>query len=238
MFRSSRLPPEWPSQAIRAFEMLKERLSTDVILHYPDFTKPFEVISDASLNGTGAVLLQDERPVAFTSKKFSPAERNYSAGEQELLGVINALREWRCYLQSSIPFTLVTDHHPLIYLKTQANVSCRQARWLEFLEQFDFEWVYRPGRLNVVADALSRHPALASLVVSCVVTTRRMSERTKDSLIHRIADATKKDVYFQHPENTRSLLENPLGFYQMERGECEYRIVVPNDPDLKREIIE
>ena len=101
MFSLSRLPEVWPSQAIQAFENLKKSLSTDVLLHYPDFDRPFEVVSDASLNGTGAVLMQDSRPVAFTSKKLSPAERNYSTGEQELLGVVNALREWRCYLQST-----------------------------------------------------------------------------------------------------------------------------------------
>ena len=145
MFSLSRLPEVWPSQAIQAFENLKKSLSTDVLLHYPDFDRPFEVVSDASLNGTGAVLMQDSRPVAFTSKKLSPAERNYSTGEQELLGVVNALREWRCYLQSTRAFTLVTDHHPLTYLKTQANLSRRQARWVEFLEQFNFDWLYVPA---------------------------------------------------------------------------------------------
>lgn len=70
LFSLSRLPNEWPPQALRAFEQIKERLSTDVLLRYPDFSKPFEVMSDASLNGTGAVLLQEGRPVAFTSKSF------------------------------------------------------------------------------------------------------------------------------------------------------------------------
>ena len=76
------------------------------MLNYPDCNKPFTVISDASLEGTGAVLLQDERPVAFTSKKLTSAERNYTTGEQELLGVIHAMTEWRCYLEGP-PVTLV-----------------------------------------------------------------------------------------------------------------------------------
>ena len=56
-------------------------------------------------------------------------------------------------------FTLVTDHHPLIYLQTQTSLSRRQARWAEFLQRFTFRWLYRPGRLNV-ADAINRAPQL------------------------------------------------------------------------------
>jgi hypothetical protein len=62
-------------------------------------TQPFEVWLDASVAGTGAVLLQTGRPVAYTSKKFSPAECNYTTTDQECLGVIHALEEWRCYLE-------------------------------------------------------------------------------------------------------------------------------------------
>ncbi len=67
------------------------------VLRLPDFSLPFEVITDASLLGTGGVLQQDGHPIAFTSKKYLPAERNYTTTEQELLGVVHALKEWRCY---------------------------------------------------------------------------------------------------------------------------------------------
>lgn len=231
LFSAPRLPKEWPQAALNAFEQIKKRLTTDVLLRFPDFSKPFEVVSDASLNGTGAVLLQEGRPVAFSSKKFTPAERNYSTGEQELLGVVHALREWRCYLQSAIPFTLVTDHHPLTYLKTQAQISRRQARWIEFLEQFHFEWQFRPGKLNVVADALSRHPSLASTVLLC-----SLERSDSPSLRVRIAVATARDSWFLNPANTASLLRSADGIFLKREGDTTV-VVVPNDSDLKREII-
>ena len=69
------------------------------MLVIPDLSRTdyvLEIITDASVMGTGAVLLQDGRPVAYTSSKFAPAEKNYTTGEQELLGVVNAFKEWRC----------------------------------------------------------------------------------------------------------------------------------------------
>ena len=66
------------------------------------------MVSDASGFGLGAVLLQDGRPVAFESRKLSPAEQNYTVTEQEMLGVVHALKVWRCYLEGS-DFTVVTD---------------------------------------------------------------------------------------------------------------------------------
>ena len=75
--------------------------------------------------------------------------------ERELLAVIHALRTWRHYLLGK-KFIIVTNHHSLKFLQTPPQLSRRQARWLEFIAEFDFEIVHRPGKSNVVADALSR----------------------------------------------------------------------------------
>ncbi|KAJ9525170.1 hypothetical protein QJQ45_020696, partial [Haematococcus lacustris] len=79
---------------LEAFDGLKEALCSAPVLALPDFSKPFVVCTDASLVGTGGVLMQDGRPIAYTSKKMSPAEMRYATGEQELLGIIRAVREW------------------------------------------------------------------------------------------------------------------------------------------------
>ena len=96
-----------------------------------------------------------EHPVAYESRKMNSAEGNYPTHERELLAVIHALRTWRHYLAGK-KFTVVTNHYSLQYLRTQPNLSKRQARWLDFIAEFDFEIIHRPGKSNVVADALSR----------------------------------------------------------------------------------
>ncbi|KAJ9529817.1 hypothetical protein QJQ45_022213 [Haematococcus lacustris] len=143
----------------KAFNGLKDALCSAPVLALPDFTKPFVVCTDASLVGTGAVLLQEGKPIAYTSKKLSPPETRYSTGDQELLAIIRAVREWRCYLDGAVDVTIQTDHNPLIYLQTQANLSRRQTRWMEELSRYKYEIRYHPGADNV-ADPISRNPAL------------------------------------------------------------------------------
>ena len=109
-----------------AFDKLVSMLCNAPLLQLPDFEQPFILTSDASLVGTGAVLTQHNLPIAYKSSKFIPAERGYTTTEQELLGVIRALQEWRCYLEGGKhPVTLVTNHNPLIYLRSQTNLSRR-----------------------------------------------------------------------------------------------------------------
>ena len=126
------------------------------ILILPKFGERFEVICDASMVGKGAVLLQDGKPIAFESRKLTPAERNYTTCEQELTAIVHAMQTWRCYLKGS-DCVVVTDHNPLTYLKSQQNLSRHQARWLEYLEQtFVYSWKYHP-RTNNVANPLSKN---------------------------------------------------------------------------------
>ena len=117
----------------------------------------FDLVCDASGFGVGAVLIQQGRPIAFWSRKMVPAEQNHHFTEQELLAVIEALKAFRCYVDG-IPFDLVTDHKPNIFLGTQPMLSRDQTRWSEYLQRFNFTWEYRPGRTNV-ADPLSCDPA-------------------------------------------------------------------------------
>jgi len=188
------IPFIWDESCQRAFEQVKHALTNAPILALPDFQLPFEVVTDASIEGLGGVLLQDERPLAYESRRLIPAEVNYTTGEQELLAVVHALTIWRCYLEGS-EFTVVTDHNPLVHLPTQPNLSRRQVRWVEYLQRFNFKWVYKPGKGNSAADALSRNPpAHSSLAVALLfVLTRRQKVQSTE------ADETASTPVQIHP---------------------------------------
>ena len=122
------------------------------------------VETDAS-NGVLAGLLSQEdpesklwHPVAFFSKTIVPAELNYDIHDKEMLAIIRAFEEWRAELEGLqvTPFQVYSDHRALEYFMTTKKLSARQARWAEFLSQYDFKLMYREGKANARADALSR----------------------------------------------------------------------------------
>ena len=129
-------------------------LTSHPVLVMPDYWKPSEAVSNASVTGNGAVLLQDSRPVAYDSRKVTSAAINYTTGEQELLGVVHAMRSWLFDLEG-VEFTMVGDHNPLTYLHTQPTLSRRQFRWSECLQTIEFRWGNTPVRA-MVADSVSR----------------------------------------------------------------------------------
>ena len=145
-----------------AFDTIKAMLVSPPVLAHPDPDQPYELVVDASMLGCGAILVQAGRPVAYYSSKFSPAEVNYTTSEQEMLAVIKALKEWRCYLEGCKGLTVVTDHNPNVYFPTKVHLSRRQARWLEFMSRFTFDWKHTPGVSNP-ADALSRLPFVGAI---------------------------------------------------------------------------
>jgi len=98
-------------------------------------------------------------PGAYYSKKHSPAECNYNIYYKELIAIIKTLEEWRPECEgAAYPLQLITDHKNLEYFMTKKLLNRRQARWSKFLTRFDYRIVYRPGKSNGQADALTRRP--------------------------------------------------------------------------------
>ena len=101
-----------------------------------------------------------ERPVAFHSFKFSGPELNYPIHNKELMPTVVALRQYRWMFSG--PVKIYTDHHALNYFSKSTDLSSGHlARWAEILSRFKIEWHYKPGKENVVADALSRQSDMA-----------------------------------------------------------------------------
>lgn len=149
---------KWELRHEVAFIGLKAAVTSAPILLTPNPHGDFVVTTDASGYAIGAVVQQEHggklRPVAFESRKLSPAEQGYATHEREILAIIHSLRQWRCYLLGR-KVVVYTDHMSLKYLMTQHNLSSRQVRWTELLAAHDLEIRYKPGKENVVADALS-----------------------------------------------------------------------------------
>lgn len=145
---------------IEAFATLKQIISTDQVLTYPQFDKPFILTTDASDYAIGAVLsqIQDkiEKPIAFASRTLNDAETRYATIEKEALAIVWAINKFKPYLYGA-KFTLLTDHKPLTFLKNSSK-NDKILRWALDLKNYSFDVLYKEGKTNVVADALSRRP--------------------------------------------------------------------------------
>ena len=137
---------QWGREQDDTFVKLKETFLSVPVIKMLDTTKPFFVMTDASLTTSGRVLMQkdtkgDLHPCAYHSATFSPTERNYDIYDRELLTVIQALKQWWYYLTGTEhPVTVITDHKNLGYFKQPQNLTCQQAQWWLFLQEYDITW--------------------------------------------------------------------------------------------------
>jgi len=145
---------KWTDKAQAAFDTIKRKISSEVLLSFPDYTKPFDLYTDASDYQLGAVLMQEGKPLAFFSRKLTGAQKNYSVGEKEMLSIVETLREFHSMLLG-YPVNIHTDHLNLSH-DTKQFKNARIMRWRMALEEFMPTINYIPGQKNVVADALSR----------------------------------------------------------------------------------
>ena len=161
------VPFLWTADAEEAFSALKKALCDAPIVGFPRFGEgagPFLLDCDASNEGIGAVLLQEQedgehRVIAYGSHRLSRAQKNYSTTKKELLACVTFVQEFGHYLKGK-SFFLRTDHSSLQWLLNFRNPSGMIARWIEILGNYQFQVLYRPGAENSAADALSRYPRL------------------------------------------------------------------------------
>ncbi|KAK3005507.1 hypothetical protein RJ639_016066 [Escallonia herrerae] len=128
---------EWSKRCHTTFEGLKEAMTEEPVLVLPNHAKVFEVQTNASDFAIEEVLMQERHPIAFESRKLNDTERKYTVQEKEMIAVIHCLCTWRHYLLGS-RFLIKTDNIATSYFQSQKKLSPKQARWQDFLAEFDY----------------------------------------------------------------------------------------------------
>ncbi|KAF1330894.1 reverse transcriptase, partial [Globisporangium splendens] len=154
---------KWSKDHQTAFKEVKRSLREAPVLALPNHDKPFHVVCDASDYAIGCALMQHddeghERVVSYQSRQLRPAERNYPVHDKELLAMKYSLVKFRVYLLGEERFAIYTDHASLRTAVKTPHLSQRMARWFSFFAEYNFVIHYKPGKTNILADALSRRP--------------------------------------------------------------------------------
>jgi hypothetical protein len=153
----------WTDERNDSFICVKSSLQKAPILALPNHSKTFHVVCDASKFAIGCALMQfddegHERVISYQSRQLKPAEMNYPVHDKELLAMKYALVKFRVYLMGQDRFAIYTDHASLRTATKSPHLSQRMARWLSFFSEYNFVVHYKPGKNNILADALSRRP--------------------------------------------------------------------------------
>lgn len=207
-------PSDWTRECALSFEQLKSDLLNSVVLAHPDFSRPFILSTDASLDGIGAVLSQipvgesKARPIAFASKALSRAQTNYPAHRLEFLALKWSVCDKFSHWLKGHPFTVWTDNNPLTYILTKPKLDACEQRWVAKLAPYTFDIQYIPGPKNVVADALSRQPFVQvsdRLVTEPYHHLLRQSEMIQEEKVQDSFRLSANSQCFGHPTEQCSL---------------------------------
>jgi hypothetical protein len=201
----------WHETQESAFQALKQALITAPVLALPDFSKKFEVETDACDTGIGAVLHQAGHPIAFVSKSLGPRHQGLSTYEKECLAILLAVDHWRSYLMSG-EFIIRTDQRSLVHLDDQRLTTPWQQKALTKLLGLQYQICYKKGQENRVADALSRLPTGQVLSLSTL----------KNTWLQSVSES-----YAQYDDTTPILqslaVQSPNGNYKLKEGLILYK---------------
>ncbi|CAL8133199.1 unnamed protein product [Orchesella dallaii] len=158
------IPFIWTEDQQQAFEKIKKKICEDVILASINYECPIIMKTDASSVGLGAVLCNTidgvDRPIAFASKLLKKAERHYHIYEKEAFALIFGHRKFREFLEGQ-KFTIQIDNRALNYIRLMKEKKPKIQRWAQEISQWNADIILKPGKDNVEADVLSRHPVRA-----------------------------------------------------------------------------
>jgi transposase InsO family protein len=242
----------------KSFESLVQSINSSPVLKVPDPSLMYEVATDASQTGMGAILYQVEvsgerRYIAFASKSLNGAQKNYSATKRELLGIVFALHQFHEYLWGN-KFVLYTDHKALTALHTKDDLSYVMKDWLNVILRYSFECRHRPGVEMVLPDAISRmyteakmqnQNAILKLAsrmdsgspqprVACVLATALSKRSATISEQHRLAELEGfgLDEFWEHAPMVAS-----VGWGVLPEREATPRVCASQHPVVIDELI-
>ena len=232
----------WSSEQEKSFTNIKQALTSATVLAHPRSDAEFVLSTDASQYAVGATLEQNGHPIAYLSHRLSPAEANWDTGDQELLAVMIALREWNLYLRGR-PFKLRTDLEPIRYLQSKSRLVGRQARWLDELQSYSFTVEHVPGIRNIPPDALSRRPdhnvKLKAINLSSPDFAKRIQDGYKEDSWAQ--DLLKSFRDGEPPVNKKVAMYITNYAYQdnliLWNGTTNTRVYVPNCDTLRADVV-
>jgi hypothetical protein len=185
----------WNEEAEESFQCLKKAMTQVPILAMPNFDKAFVIETDASGYGLGAVLSQEDRPIAFYSRTLGTRAQLKPIYEKELMAIVFAISKWRPYILGR-HFIVRSDQQILKFLLEQRVIGEEYQKWVSKLMCYDFEIQYRTGSSNKVADALSRvTPECLELVVpQWYLWDELKQELENDSFLKKIREEMQSGV--------------------------------------------
>ena len=230
---------EWSTECQRAFDTLKSKLLMSPVLAFPDFSHSCVLETDASIKGLGAVLSQrgeDGRihPVAFASRALSQTEQRYSVTELETLAVVWAVKHYNAYIYGH-DVVVYTDHSAVKAILSSPHSNGKHARWWSHVYGSgvrNLEIVYRAGKENSNADALSRNP---------VPQTTPESEMVTDVQIASVTSMDCSELLQLSPDSV-TVPEGDLSLQQAEDPECQVLLdfllqgKLPEDADEAKKV--
>ena len=209
---------KWTPEAEKAFEKIKSDLANAALLVHPRIDAKIQLITDASDVSCWGVIEQKAvdgnswQPLAFFSKKFSKAQKNYSAYDRELTAIYEAIKYFS-YILEGRDFKILTDHKPLTYAFSQRpeKASPRQVRQLSYIAEFTTKIEHVCGKDNVVAVCLSRIDSL-SLTTSLNLKTLDRLQKEDEQLQNLLKENnTSLDLKLVPFDSTHSIVCDTSG---------------------------
>jgi hypothetical protein len=172
---------EWTKEHQQAFDLLKNSLTCEVVLAYPDFSVPFEIYTDASKYQIGSIITQKDKPLAFYSRKLTDPQTRYTVTELKLLAIVETLREYKCILLGHL-ITIYTDHKNLTFSNFTTN---RVTGWWLIVEEY--------------GPKLSTFPANTISLPMLSLAYQNLSPITNQHFLKKPLHLTNKPTHFQSP---------------------------------------